>query len=73
MAAANPGGALATLDRYDARFPAGSLSEEAAVLRVQALLAARRAGEARSVTEDFARRHPASAYVPRMRALVGRE
>ena len=73
LAAGSTASAIAALDRYDARFSSGALAEEAAVLRVQALLAAHRPAEARQVTEDFARRRPASSYVPRMRALVDHE
>ena len=62
--------ALASLDEYDARFASGALEEEGAVLRVEALLASGYRDEARRVTADFERRHPASSYAPRMRARV---
>jgi hypothetical protein len=62
--------ALASLDEYDARFASGALEEEGAVLRVEALLASGHRDEARRVTADFERRHPATSYAPRMRARV---
>jgi hypothetical protein len=65
--------ALGSLDEYDARFAGGALEEEAAVLRVEALLAAGRRDEARRVVADFERGHPASSYAPRMRARVDRQ
>jgi outer membrane protein assembly factor BamD (BamD/ComL family) len=62
--------ALATLDRYDAAFAPGVLAEEAAVLRVTALMAGGKRAQARRLAEDFARRYPTSSYGPRVRALV---
>ncbi len=62
--------ALAALDDYDARFPRGVLAEEAAVLRVEALLAAGNGAGARRAVADFERRYPASSYGPRVQALT---
>jgi hypothetical protein len=45
-------GALAELDRYDARFPTGVLRGEARAARVDALLTAGRPDEARRVLAD---------------------
>ena len=70
LAASRAEDALGSLDAYDARFASGALEEEAAVLRVQALLARGRRDEARRISADFGRRHPASSYVRRMRSLV---
>jgi hypothetical protein len=64
--------ALAGLDRYDARFPAGALREEAAVLRAEALLAAGRREDARRWAARFLESHPSSYYAPSMRALLAR-
>jgi hypothetical protein len=73
LAASRAATALDALDRYDGRFPSGALSEEAAVLRVEALLGVGRREEARRSVEQFAAKHPASSYVPRMRALLERK
>ena len=62
--------ALAALDQYDASYGKGMLAEEAAVLRVEALLLAGNRTEARRSVELFERRHPTSSYLPRVRALV---
>jgi hypothetical protein len=70
LAASHFDRALGSLDEYDARFASGALEEEAAVLRVEALLGGGHRDEARRVATDFERRHPASSYAPRMRARV---
>jgi hypothetical protein len=72
LAASLPQEALSSLDRYDSEFPSGALAEEAAVLRIQALLAVGRRDEAMRVSEAFQRLHPSSSYVPKMRALIDR-
>ena len=56
----SPAQALAALARYHARFPQGALSQEAQVLRIEALRRAGRAGEARSLARAFLARHPSS-------------
>ncbi|HEY2509539.1 MAG TPA: hypothetical protein VGI39_01665 [Polyangiaceae bacterium] len=71
LASARTGQALATLDEYDARFPAGVLEEEASVLRVEGLLAAGRRDDARQAALAFARKHPSSSYLPSIRARLG--
>jgi hypothetical protein len=63
-------GALGVLDAYDVRFPTGTLRPEAAVLRVQALLARGDRGAAVAATNAFARANPSSPYLSRLRALV---
>jgi hypothetical protein len=65
--------ALVLLDDYDARFATGVLSEESAVLRIEALVAAGRRAAADAKLTEFARRYPASSYGPRLRALAGKE
>jgi outer membrane protein assembly factor BamD (BamD/ComL family) len=63
--------ALDALDSYDRTFPSGTLAPEAAVLRVQALLARGDRAAAIALTDAFLRAHPASPYAAKMRALVG--
>ena len=63
--------ALAALDEYAAHFPSGALSEEASVLRVEALLAAGRTDDARRAAALFEQTHPSSSYAPSLRARVG--
>ena len=71
LASGRSGRALATLDDYDARFPAGVLGEEASVLRVEGLLAAGRRDDARQAALAFAQKHPSSSYLPSIRARLG--
>jgi hypothetical protein len=65
--------ALTALDGYDARFASGLLAEEAAVLRVEALLAAGNIAGARRVVADFEARYPSSSYRARVHALIERK
>ncbi|MCY1064479.1 hypothetical protein OV090_06890 [Nannocystis sp. RBIL2] len=62
--------ALARLDDYHRRFPAGALREEAAALRAVALCAAGRADGA-SAAEAFLRAHPGSLSAERVRRSCG--
>jgi hypothetical protein len=61
--------ALSSLDDYE-RSGARTLSDEAAVLRIEALVATGRTGEARRVAERFIERNPNSALADRARTLV---
>ena len=72
LAASQPARASVELDRYDAQFASGILAEEAAVLRIEALLAAGDRAAARRAADAFAQSHPASSYAPHVRALVDR-
>jgi hypothetical protein len=63
--------ALAVLQDYGARFPAGSLASEAAVLRIQALAQAGNASAARRAAESFLAAYPRSPYAERVRSVVG--
>jgi len=71
LADADPAGAIRMLDDYEARFPHGALVEEAEVLRVESLLAAKdHAGAARAGSR-FLAVHPSSPHATRVRALLG--
>jgi len=65
----NPNLALTWLDRH-AALEAPVLAAEATLLRVQALLAAGRSAEARSVVQGAGGAAPGSAYAHRLRKLV---
>lgn len=71
LSAGNARGALARLDAYDQRYPRGTLSPEATVLRVRALVQIGRQRDAAAVVDRFVRAHPASSQAVRLRALVG--
>ena len=72
LAAADIASALRSLERHDAQFPSGALVDEAAVLRVKALMSAGRRDEARRFAQQFSATHPTSTYVSRMRSLLER-
>jgi hypothetical protein len=57
-------GALAAAQEHAARFPKGELAEEREALRIEALLMARRGGEARAAFDDFRQAFPGSILVP---------
>jgi hypothetical protein len=70
LAAHAPARALLLLDAFERQYPGSSLSEETAVLRVDALVSLGRNGDARALGEDFLRRYPRSAYAERVRAQL---
>ena len=70
IAEGQPQAALGTLDRYRAGHPMGVLSQEAAVVRIEALLASGRRDEARALARTFFDEHPASPHAQRLRSLL---
>jgi hypothetical protein len=60
------GAALVSLDAHARTFPRGAYREEAAALRVEALVAAGRFRDARSAADAFDGAYPLSAYGPRI-------
>jgi outer membrane protein assembly factor BamD (BamD/ComL family) len=71
VAAGDARGALALLDSYDAEFPRGQMSEEATVLRIQALREAGQEGRAQSLAHAFLEQHGDSPLAQRVRSLLG--
>lgn len=65
--------ALARVESYRQRFPAGRFMDEAAALEIQALVALERNDEARSKAARFLAERPASPYAQRVRSAVGFE
>ena len=63
--------ALSLLNEYRRRFPNGHLSQEATLVKVEALLAAGQTAEAQRAGRAFLARHPGSPYGARMTALLG--
>ena len=68
--AARPHEALALLDQYAARFPAGKLREEATVLRIEALHANGDQAAADRLAERLFRDSPNTPYAARVRAAL---
>ena len=71
LAAREPKAALDTLALYTRTFLRGALAEEAAALRVEALVASGDATEARRAAAAFLERHPNSPYAQRVRSASG--
>lgn len=65
--------ALSALDAHDRQFPNGPLGPEALMLRIQALAAAGRHGEAARLGDTYLAAHPTGPYARRVRTLLGRE
>ncbi len=63
-------GCLAALAGYDQAFPNGMLSQEATLLRVQALMKRGDRAGARDVAERFLASHPSSPHEQKMRRLL---
>ncbi|MGH7434310.1 MAG: hypothetical protein ACRENE_01385 [Polyangiaceae bacterium] len=70
LASGHPLVALRAVDDYDARFPGGMLSQEAAVVRIDALERLGRREEAASIGQRFIESHPASPYAAKVRQLL---
>jgi hypothetical protein len=72
LASHDPAAALAALDRYKARFPAGRLAPEATVLRIDALVERGDRAEAAALAERFEASNPRSPYAGRIRSILSR-
>lgn len=66
----DPQRSLATLDEHTKAFPRGELREEAAALRVEALLRGGDTSGSRAAAAAFVEAYPTSAYVERIRSLA---
>ena len=64
--------ALATLARYRARFPDGTLAQEAAILAIESHLAQHDRAAAAALARRFLAAHPDSALSQRARSLLAR-
>ena len=62
--------ALAALDRYKSRYPAGRLAPEATVLRIEALVARGDRAQASALAERFESSNPKSPYAERIRSIL---
>jgi len=63
--------ALRSLDTHDRDFPNGALAQEAAMLRIEALVANNDLATAQTVGHRFLATHPDSAHADRVRTLLG--
>jgi len=68
----DPGLALALADQHRRRFASGSMDQEREVIAVHALVSLGRLADARGRAQLFAREHPGSVYVGRMREILSR-
>jgi hypothetical protein len=67
---ADPDRALTILQEYARRFPRGALAPEAAVLRIEALVAAGDRAAATRAAQSFLRANPSSPYAQRIESLL---
>ncbi len=71
LARSSPGEAMTALDEYARTFPEGSLRDEAAVVRVEALLAAGRRADAARTAQPYLRDRPNTPIARRLTDLLG--
>ncbi|WP_437281272.1 hypothetical protein WME90_12130 [Sorangium sp. So ce375] len=69
--AQDPEAALAALERHQAEFPKGRLSEEREFIAIRALARLGRADEARARAAAFFARYPSSSFAEPLRRIVG--
>ncbi len=72
LSAGNASGALKELDAYKQSFPRGSLSQEATVLRIEALAASGNRSAANKLGEAFLKNNEKSPYAARVRSVLAR-
>ena len=70
LTSGRPAAALETLEAHQQDFPVPRLGPEADMLRIEALLALGRHGEARNLGERLLHRNPDSAFGQRVRSLL---
>lgn len=71
LGAGDPARALSMLDAYVTRFPHGVMAQEAAVLRIEALVRAGDRPAAQRAADAYLAAHPQSPYLDRIRSLLG--
>lgn len=71
LARSSPGESMAALDEYARTFPGGTLRDEAAVVRVEALLAAGRRSDAERTAQPYLRDRPNTPIARRLSDLLG--
>ncbi len=62
--------ALGELDAYDRAFPSGVLSDEATVIRVDAMTQQGDGATAAALARRYLAAHPASPHAPHLRAVI---
>ncbi len=72
LAGSDAAGALEALDAHATTYPRSKLAEEAAALRVEALVATGDGVRAQRAADVFLERHPESPYAERVRSAVRR-
>jgi hypothetical protein len=65
--------ALSALEEYDRAFPAGTLKQEAVLLRIDALMRAGRADDARTLGHAFLGEHPTTPHKKRVQTILREE
>jgi outer membrane protein assembly factor BamD (BamD/ComL family) len=63
---------LAAIEQYQRAFPRGILAQEAAVMRIEALLVAGDRGGAQQLADAFALTYPTSPYAKRVRQIFSK-
>lgn len=72
LSSGNASGALKELDAYREAFPRGRLSQEATVLRIEALSASGNQAAAQKLGEQFLKSNEKSPYAARVKSVLGK-
>ncbi|HVJ21881.1 MAG TPA: hypothetical protein VM686_41035 [Polyangiaceae bacterium] len=72
LSGGNPSGAIKELDAYRETFPRGRLSQEATVLRIEALAASGNQAAAQKLGEQFLKNNEKSPYAARVKSVLGK-
>jgi hypothetical protein len=71
LRAGDPTGALGLLDKHDRLYPAGALAEDVTAVRIYALCALGRTGQAHGLTVRFLAAYPSSPHAASVRTSCG--
>jgi hypothetical protein len=72
LSSGNASGAIKELDAYRETFPRGRLSQEATVLRIEALSASGNRAAAQKLGESFLKANERSPYADRVKSVLGK-
>ena len=70
LASGDPAKAKSLAERYESQFPHGTFSQEAEVVRIEALLAGGEHDEATAAGKRFLQAHPTSPHAAHVREIL---
>ena len=73
LSAGDGAGALRALDEYRQQYPRGAFSQEAVLLRIQALVQTGNRSQAKSLADSFRAKNPNSPHLRRIDSVLGEQ